>query len=55
MDHANLFKPKDNKEKYNPKVMSPELNTKIDNKILYGTGEPPATLDAGVVYFQIEE
>ena len=31
------------------------LNTKIDNKILYGTGEPPATLDTGVVYFQIEE
>ena len=33
MDHANLFKPKDDKEKYNPKVMSPELNTKIEKLI----------------------
>jgi len=32
-----------------------QLNTKIDQKILYGTGEPPATLAAGQVYFQIEE
>lgn len=31
------------------------LNTKIDNKILYGTGDPPITLEAGQVYFQIEE
>lgn len=32
-----------------------QLNTKIDQKILYGTGEPPETLAAGQVYFQIEE
>ena len=32
-----------------------QLNTKINNKILYGTGDPPVSLDSGVVYFQIEE
>lgn len=32
-----------------------QLNTKIDNKILYGTGGPPDTLESGQVYFQIEE
>lgn len=32
-----------------------QLNTKIDNKILYGTGNPPATLEAGQVYFQYED
>ena len=32
-----------------------QLNTKIDEKILYGTEEPSVTLDAGQVYFQIEE
>lgn len=32
-----------------------QLNTKIDNKILYGTGLPPASLEEGQVYFQIEE
>lgn len=31
------------------------LNDKIDNKILYGTTEPPSTLDIGQVYFQIED
>lgn len=31
------------------------LNTKIDNKILYGTGAVPSSLDLGQVYFQIEE
>lgn len=30
------------------------LNSKIDNKILYGTDSPPATLEPGQVYFQIE-
>lgn len=30
------------------------LNNKIDNKILYGTDGPPATLEPGQVYFQIE-
>lgn len=30
------------------------LNSKIDNKILYGTDGPPATLEPGQVYFQIE-
>ena len=33
MNHANLFKPKDDKEKYNPKVMNPELSTKIEKFI----------------------
>ena len=32
-----------------------QLEAKIDNKILYGTGLPPSTLEAGQVYFQIEE
>ena len=31
MEHANLFKPKDSKEKYTPKVMYPELNSKLHN------------------------
>ena len=33
MNHANLFKPQNDKEKYNPKVMSPELNAKIEKLI----------------------
>ena len=33
MNHANLFKPQNEKEKYNPKVMSPELNAKIEKLI----------------------
>ncbi len=31
MAHANLFKPKDTKEKYAPKVMNPEMNSKLHN------------------------
>ena len=31
------------------------LNNKIDTKILYGTTEPPSTLDVGQVYFMIED
>ena len=31
MTHANLFKPKDTKEKYAPKVMNPEMNSKLHN------------------------
>ena len=30
-NHANLFKPQDLKEKYNPKVMYPEVNSKVKN------------------------
>ena len=30
-NHANLFKPQDTKEKYNPKVMYPEVNSKVKN------------------------
>ena len=30
-NHANLFKPKDSKEKYSPKVMYPEMNGKVKN------------------------
>ena len=33
MNHAYLFKPQNDKEKYNPKVMSPELNAKIEKLI----------------------
>ena len=29
--HANIFKPKDPKEKYSPKVMYPEMNSKVKN------------------------
>ena len=33
-----------------------QLNTKIDNKILYGTqSDPPSTLETGQVYFQVED
>ena len=32
-----------------------QLNEKIDNKIIYGTTEPPSTLEEGQVYFQLEE
>ncbi len=31
------------------------LDTKIDNKILYGTSEPPSTLEPGQVYFMVED
>ena len=31
MFHANLFKPNDSKEKYNPKVMYPEMRSKVKN------------------------
>ena len=30
MAHANLFKPKDSKEKYTPPVMDPEMNIKVE-------------------------
>ena len=29
MNHANLFKPKDSKEKYKPPVMDPEMNSRV--------------------------
>lgn len=32
-----------------------QLNIKLDQKILYGSQLPPATLEPGQVYFQIEE
>ena len=32
-----------------------QLNIKIDQKMLYGSQLPPATLESGQVYFQIEE
>ena len=30
LNHANLFKPKDNKEEYNPCIMKPEMNKKVE-------------------------